>query len=183
MDADSSSARNLLEFPFITSPFLRISFAHLLRIPSDFFRQLGGACPRQWCLPASNLVFEDTFFLRKDKQTSAFSAKEFLHWSSFSDAWRQKSRCPILLRTSFHEYICFYRKRFTNLSSRFPDSQIFTAAAPSHAFRTMAFLQLTLPAYSDRIAQDFHLIPFYLRGFFFKSVPHWKVPYFIRYWL
>ena len=47
MDADSSSARNLLEFPFITSPFLRISFAHLLRIPSDFFRQLGGACPRQ----------------------------------------------------------------------------------------------------------------------------------------
>ena len=55
--------------------------------------------------------------------------------------------------------ICFHRKRFTNLSSRFPDSQIFTAAAPSHAFRTMAFLQLTLPAYSDRIAQDSHLIP------------------------
>ena len=135
------------------------------------------------------LFLRTHFFLRKDKQTSAFSAKEFLHRSSFSDAWRQKSRCPILLRTSFHEYICFYRKRFTNLSSRFPDSQIsvqrsfsynflyngsqiFTAAAPSHAFRTMAFLQLTLPAYSDRIAQDFHLIPFYLRGFFFKSVPH-----------
>ncbi len=76
----------------------------------------------------------------------------------------------------------FYRKRYTNLSSRFPDSQIFTAAAPSHAFRTMAFLQLTLPAYSDRIAQDFHLIPFYLRGFFFSNPFRTeKSLYFIRY--
>lgn len=65
--------------------------------------------------------------------------------------------------------MCFHRKRFTNLFSRFPDSQIVTDTAPSHVFTQWHFAVL-LPAYSDRIAQAFHLIPFYLHGFFFHPL-------------
>ena len=111
------------------------------------------------------LFLRTHFFCEKTNRHLLFLQKSFSTEALFRTHGDKKADvrfCFVHLSMN----ICFHRKRFTNLSSRFPDSQIFTAAAPSHAFRTMAFLQLTLPAYSDRIAQDFHLILFYLRGFF-----------------
>ena len=143
------------------------------------------------------LFLRTHFFCEKTNRHLLFLQKSFSTGALFRTHGDKKADVRFYF-VHLSMNICFHRKRFTNLSSRFPDSQIFTAAAPSHAFRTMAFLQLTLPAYSDRIitgfpllsiicqwhngillpvysdriAQDFHLIPFYLRGFFFKSVPH-----------
>lgn len=105
------------------------------------------------------LFLRTHFFCEKTNRHLLFLQKSFSTEALFRTHGDKKADvrfCFVHLSMN----ICFHRKRFTNLSSRFPDSQIFTAAAPSHAFRTMAFLQLTLPAYSDRIAQDFHPIPF-----------------------
>ena len=106
------------------------------------------------------LFLRTHFFCEKTNRHLLFLQKSFSTGALFRTHGDKKADvrfCFVHLSMN----ICFHRKRFTNLSSRFPDSQIFTAAAPSHAFRTMAFLQLTLPAYSDRIAREFHPIPFY----------------------
>ena len=100
------------------------------------------------------LFLRTHFFCEKTNRHLLFLQKSFSTEALFRTHGDKKADvrfCFVHLSMN----ICFHRKRFTNLSSRFPDSQIFTAAAPSHAFRTMAFLQLTLPAYSDRIAWDF----------------------------
>ena len=44
--------------------------------------------------------------------------------------------------------------------SRFPDLQINTYLFPSHTLLYNGFIKRILPEYSDRIAQDSHLIPF-----------------------
>ena len=150
-------------------------FGYPSRICSGFRLTFSGS----WAVPVPVndvslqviLFLRTHFFCEKTNRHLLFLQKSFSTGALFRTHGDKKADvrfCFVHLSMN----ICFHRKRFTNLSSRFPDSQIFTAAAPSHAFRTMAFLQLTLPAYSDRIAQDFHPIPFYLRGFFFKSVPH-----------
>lgn len=48
--------------------------------------------------------------------------------------------------------------------SRFPDLRFNDAAPHSHAFSRNGSLSTCLPAYSDRITQDFNLIPFYSAG-------------------
>ena len=55
--------------------------------------------------------------------------------------------------------LCFLRKLFTSFFSRFPDSQIVACPAFSRILRNG--LWSLLPAHSDRIVQDFHLIPYY----------------------
>ena len=106
------------------------------------------------------LFLRTHFFCEKTNRHLLFLQKSFSTGALFRTHGDKKADVRFYF-VHLSMNICFHRKRFTNLSSRFPDSQIFTAAAPSHAFRTMAFLQLTLPAYSDRIAREFHPIPFY----------------------
>lgn len=55
--------------------------------------------------------------------------------------------------------LCFLRKLFTSFFSRFPDSQI--AASPAFSRKMRNGFRTSLPAHSDRIVQDLHLIPYY----------------------
>lgn len=86
------------------------------------------------------------------------------------NVFRLKQQINLPLLSHLLEF-CFLRKLFTNSPSRFPDLQI--NALPnlltwiSHAMATFENLRhmTSLPAYSDRIAQDSHLIPYYPRNY------------------
>ncbi len=86
------------------------------------------------------------------------------------NVFRLKQQINLPLLSHLLEF-CFLRKLFTNSPSRFSDLQI--NALPnlltwiSHAMAAFENLRhmTSLPAYSDRIAQDSHLIPYYPRNY------------------
>ena len=108
-----------------------------------------------------------------------FSTKSLQPYPSFREnqiqlqtknVFRLKQQINLPLLSHLLEF-CFLRKLFTNSPSRFPDLQI--NALPnlltwiSHAMAAFENLRhmTSLPAYSDRIAQDSHLIPYYPRNY------------------
>ena len=59
---------------------------------------------------------------------------------------------------------CFLRKLITNFFSRFLAYRSLSCQTFSHILSMQWYPMTTLPVYSDRIAQDFHLIPYYPRS-------------------
>ena len=107
-----------------------------------------------------------------------------VHWTFLSYAWQQKAPLSqqkagavIMQHSSSHKMKSAYKTdRRSNMNCTFfgsHSSHVFQQVSwltdhrfsiPSHAFLCNNGSIDSLPVYSDRIAQDFHLIPFYLRA-------------------